>query len=40
MSPAETVLAFLDCINQGNSDKLGALMTDDPVFIDSLDHAA
>ena len=35
--PAEnTVLGFLDCINQHDADKLAEFMTDDHVFIDSL----
>ncbi len=36
MSPAETVLHFLDRINQRDVDKLAELMTEDHVFIDSL----
>ena len=36
MSPAETVLHFLDRINQRDADKLAGLMTEDHVFIDSL----
>jgi ketosteroid isomerase-like protein len=36
MSPVETVLLFLDCINQRDVDKLAELMTEDHVFIDSL----
>jgi ketosteroid isomerase-like protein len=36
MSPAETVLHFLDRINQRDADKLAELMTEDHVFIDSL----
>ncbi len=36
MTPIETVLGFLDRINEHNGDKLAALMTEDHVFIDSL----
>jgi ketosteroid isomerase-like protein len=36
MTPLDTVLLFLDCINQRNPDKVAELMTDDHVFIDSL----
>jgi uncharacterized protein (TIGR02246 family) len=36
MSPIETVLHFLECINQRDADKLAELMTEDHVFIDSL----
>ena len=36
MSPAETVLNFINCINQRDADKLAELMTEDHVFIDSL----
>lgn len=36
MTPVETVLHFLDCINQRDSDKLAALMTEDHTFVDSL----
>jgi ketosteroid isomerase-like protein len=36
MSPVETVLLFLDRINQRDVDKLAELMTKDHVFIDSL----
>lgn len=36
MTPVESVLLFLDRINQRNPDKLAELMTDDHVFIDSL----
>jgi ketosteroid isomerase-like protein len=36
MSPIETVLHFLDCINKGDADNLAELMTEDHVFIDSL----
>jgi ketosteroid isomerase-like protein len=36
MTPVETVLQFLDRINQRDVDKLAELMTGDHVFIDSL----
>lgn len=36
MSPLETVLAFLNRINQHDADRLAELMSDDHVFIDSL----
>jgi uncharacterized protein (TIGR02246 family) len=36
MTPLDTVLLFLDCINQRDPDKVAELMTDDHVFIDSL----
>ena len=36
MSPVETVLNFIDYINQHDTDKLVELMTEDRVFIDSL----
>jgi ketosteroid isomerase-like protein len=36
MSPIETVLQFLERINQREADKLAELMTEDHVFIDSL----
>src|ERR1700694_5114263 len=36
MSSVETVLHFLDRINQRDVDKLAELMTEDHVFIDSL----
>jgi ketosteroid isomerase-like protein len=36
MNPVETVLHFLDRINQRNVDNLAELMTEDHVFIDSL----
>ena len=36
MSPPETVLHFLDRINQRDVDKLAELMTEDHIFIDSL----
>ena len=39
MNPVETVLQFLDRINQRDVDKLAELMTEDHVFIDSLGQA-
>lgn len=39
MNPAETVLEFIDRINQRDADKLAELMTEDHVFIDSLGQA-
>ncbi len=36
MTPVETALLFLDRINQRHPDRLGELMTEDHVFIDSL----
>ena len=36
MSPVETVLNFINYINQRDADKLAELMTEDHVFIDSL----
>jgi uncharacterized protein (TIGR02246 family) len=36
MSAVETVLRFLDCVNQRDANKLAELMTEDHVFIDSL----
>jgi ketosteroid isomerase-like protein len=36
MSPAETVLHFLNLINQRDVNKLAELMTEDHLFIDSL----
>jgi ketosteroid isomerase-like protein len=39
MSPVETVLEFMDCINQRDPDKLAELMTEDHLFIDSLGQA-
>jgi limonene-1,2-epoxide hydrolase len=36
MSPVETVVHFLETINQHDADKLAALMTEDHQFIDSL----
>jgi ketosteroid isomerase-like protein len=39
MTPTETVLLFLERINQHKPDALAELMTDDHVFIDSLGHS-
>src|SRR5271163_2154139 len=39
MTPVETVLQFLERINQRDPDKLAELMTEDHVFIDSLGHS-
>jgi ketosteroid isomerase-like protein len=39
MTPVETVLLFLDAINQHDPDKLGRLMTENHVFVDSLGQA-
>lgn len=39
MSPTETVLQFMDRINQHDVDKLAELMTEDHVFIDSLGNS-
>jgi uncharacterized protein (TIGR02246 family) len=36
MSPVETVLDFINRINQSDADKLAELMTEDHVFIDGL----
>ena len=36
MTPVETVLHFLDCINLRDPEKLAGLMTEDHVFVDSL----
>ena len=36
MTPVETVLEFLNRINQRDADKLAELMTDDHRFVDSL----
>jgi len=36
MTPVDTVLQFMDRINQRDPDKLAELMTEDHVFIDSL----
>jgi len=38
MTPIETVLQFMDRINQRDPDKLAELMSEDHVFIDSLGH--
>ena len=39
MNAIETVLRFLELINERNVDKLVAIMTEDHVFIDSLGQA-
>jgi ketosteroid isomerase-like protein len=39
MSPTETVLQFMDRINQRDVDKLAELMTEDHVFTDSLENS-
>jgi len=39
MSPTETVLEFLDRINQHDVDKLAELMAEDHTFIDSLGNS-
>jgi ketosteroid isomerase-like protein len=39
MTPVETVLNFLERINQHDVDKLAELMTEDHVFVDSLGQA-
>src|SRR6516164_2003582 len=39
MSPAETVLHFLERINERDVDKLAELMTEDHLFVDSLGEA-
>ena len=39
MTPGETVVLFVDRINQRDPDKLAELMTEDHVFIDSLGRA-
>jgi len=36
MNPTETVLEFLDRINQRDPDRLAEMMTDDHTFVDSL----
>ena len=36
MTPIETVLAFMERINQRNPEKLAELMAEDHIFIDSL----
>ena len=38
-SPTQTVLSFIDRINEHDEDKLADLMTDDHVFVDSLGNA-
>jgi ketosteroid isomerase-like protein len=39
MSPTETVLQFMDRINQRDVDKLAELMSEDHVFVDSLGNS-
>ena len=39
MSPTETVLQFMDRINQRDVDKVAELMTEDHVFTDSLGNS-
>jgi ketosteroid isomerase-like protein len=39
MNPVETVLAFLEAINQHDVDKLTGLMTEDHVLVDSLGNS-
>jgi ketosteroid isomerase-like protein len=39
MSPLETVLEFMERINQRDVGRLAALMTEDHVFVDALGHA-
>jgi ketosteroid isomerase-like protein len=39
MNAVETVLRFLELINERDVDKLAAMMTEDHVFIDSLGQA-
>jgi len=39
MNPVETVLAFLNAINQDNPDKIAELMTEDHVFTDALGNS-
>jgi len=36
MNPVETVLKFMDCINERDPEKLSEMMTEDHEFIDSL----
>ena len=40
MSPAETILSFINRINQRDADKLADLMREDHVFIDTLGQKA
>ena len=40
MSPVETVLHFMECINERDVDKMAGLMTKDHLFIDSLGQQA
>jgi len=39
VDPAETVLLFLERINQRDPDRLVELMTEDHLFLDSLGHS-
>jgi ketosteroid isomerase-like protein len=39
MTPVETVLLFMDRINQRDPGKIADLMTEDHAFVDSLGHA-
>jgi ketosteroid isomerase-like protein len=39
MTPIETVLLFMDRINQRDPGKIAELITEDHAFIDSLGHA-
>jgi ketosteroid isomerase-like protein len=39
MSPTETVLQFMERINQRDVNKLAELMTEDHVFVDSLGNS-
>jgi ketosteroid isomerase-like protein len=39
MTPIETVLAFMDRINERDPDKLAELMSEDHAFMDSLGQA-
>ncbi len=36
MTPVDTVLHFLKCINERDANKLAELMTEDHLFVDSL----
>jgi uncharacterized protein (TIGR02246 family) len=38
MTPVETVLQFLERINQRDAEKVAELMTEDHLFVDSLGH--
>jgi ketosteroid isomerase-like protein len=39
MTPVETVLAFVECINSGDADRVAAMLTENHVFIDGLGRA-